>query len=338
MGERGSRSDDSDLDSQPDESINDSGDLEAELQQRDTAITELQESLSTERKISNSLRQNIKKLDDRIGNLGDGLIDRLGTCRDLQSVLAEEKARSKTVEGELADRNERLDGLRAEAEERSQALREYQQQLDELTGKRNALQARLAESANNRIESNVSSYGGARRNSEPDPALCSLEELMAETTVLTEEDVQIEAQKLIVEEQSPEIAEVLADMVAPEQMLPNAVAEKPHDKKSSAAAHRLGTLIVSLQGRHQVKYPLYPGEMTIGRSKENDIQVNSEFVSRVHARIVTTVSGVVIEDVSSKNGVVVGSNTVERHEFEDGDTATLGTTHITYFTLSDAET
>jgi pSer/pThr/pTyr-binding forkhead associated (FHA) protein len=97
----------------------------------------------------------------------------------------------------------------------------------------------------------------------------------------------------------------------------------------------LGTLVITLQGRHQIKYPLNEGEITIGRSKQNDIQINSEFVSRVHARIITDDTGAVIEDVSSKNGVLLDSDPVTRHSFRDGDVVVLGTTLISFQAYTD---
>jgi len=342
MGEQDSRSEDRDQPQQSDDPIDGAGELEAELEQRDAAIAELQESLRVEQHVTRTLRENIKNLDDRIGSLGDGLIDRLGTCRDLQSVLADERARSEEVEGELEERNLRLSELNTQAEDRSRALSEYQEQLDELTQKRDELQVRLAASGNQGIESNALDQGVRRRSVKPERELYSLEELMAETTVLTEEDVAREESRLYDIERAPVAEDFLADMVSPDLIAPNAVGHNPNGgalgNSADPSTARLGTLVVSLQGRHQVKYPLFSGEITIGRSKTNDIQINSEFVSRAHARILMTDQEIVIEDVSSKNGIVVGATSVSRHVFNDGDTVTLGTTHITFFTSHHVET
>ncbi|MFL2546465.1 MAG: FHA domain-containing protein [Candidatus Rariloculaceae bacterium] len=81
--------------------------------------------------------------------------------------------------------------------------------------------------------------------------------------------------------------------------------------------------------RERAQASLYEGEITIGRLKDNDIQINSEFVSRAHARIVISADRAVIEDVSSKNGIVVDSTSVDRHVFSDGDMVILGTTRLT---------
>ena len=58
-------------------------DADAEIERQDQIITELQKSLEAEQRISKGLRAKFQQLDDRIGTLGDGLIDRLGSCRDL---------------------------------------------------------------------------------------------------------------------------------------------------------------------------------------------------------------------------------------------------------------
>ena len=164
--------------------------------------------------------------------------------------------------------------------------------------------------------------------------LYSLDELMAETTVLTEERREREERELEELDKAQALAAAQAEMVAPELIMPE---RPPADlpsrdgAESERAGGRLrGTLVITLQGRHQIKYPIYKDEITIGRSKENDIQINSEYVSRVHARILTTDAGVVIEDASSKNGILVASNSVQRYVFQDGDIVVLGTTRITY--------
>ena len=177
-------------------------------------------------------------------------------------------------------------------------------------------------------------YGTADSGRLREGEVYSLEELMAETIVLTDEGREIEERRIaeldLVQPASPEPAE----MVAPELMIAGASApdapppEQGEDNRTTGSG--LGTLVITLQGRHQIKYPLREGEITIGRSNQNDIQINSEFVSRAHARIITDAAGAVIEDVSSKNGVLLDSDPVKRHSFRDGDVVVLGTTLISF--------
>jgi hypothetical protein len=256
-------------------------DADAEIERQDQIITELQKSLEAEQRISKGLRENIQQLDDRIGTLGDGLIDHLGSCRDLQSALAEEKARMPAAETD-------------------------------------------SKTARTKVRFEGGPYGTADSGRLREGEVYSLEELMAETIVLTDERREIEERRIaeldLVQPASPEPAE----MVAPDAPPP----EQGEDNRTTGSG--LGTLVITLQGRHQIKYPLHEGEITIGRSNQNDIQINSEFVSRVHARIIMDAAGAVIEDVSSKNGVLLDSDPVKRHSFRDGNVVVLGTTLISF--------
>ncbi|MBS0613806.1 MAG: AAA family ATPase, partial [Proteobacteria bacterium] len=47
---------------------------------------------------------------------------------------------------------------------------------------------------------------------------------------------------------------------------------------------------------------LRPGRLIIGRTPDNDIQIDSKFVSRHHCQIITTPDSCVIEDLNSTNG------------------------------------
>ncbi|HNR22932.1 MAG TPA: AAA family ATPase [Steroidobacteraceae bacterium] len=76
--------------------------------------------------------------------------------------------------------------------------------------------------------------------------------------------------------------------------------------------------------------PLRPGRVIIGRTSDNDIQVDSRFVSRHHCQIVTTAESCVIEDLNSTNGMSVRGKRVRRHVLSDGDIVMLGQHSLTY--------
>lgn len=72
------------------------------------------------------------------------------------------------------------------------------------------------------------------------------------------------------------------------------------------------------------------GRTIIGRTADNDLQLRSQFVSRHHAHVVTTPSRSVIEDLNSTNGMLIGSQRVERRELVDGDVIQLGEHRLVY--------
>ena len=76
-------------------------------------------------------------------------------------------------------------------------------------------------------------------------------------------------------------------------------------------------------GREIVK--LDKQRLTIGRSETCDIVLSSALVSRQHARISVSADGVQIEDMGSRNGVVVNGAPIERPtRLAHGDTILLG--------------
>ena len=85
-----------------------------------------------------------------------------------------------------------------------------------------------------------------------------------------------------------------------------------------------------------VRYPLAKKELTIGRSRDNDIWINSKYISRVHARIRCDGSRVTIEDAGSKNGFLVNSMPVTSHTLANGDELEIGESKFKYLDLSSA--
>lgn len=75
---------------------------------------------------------------------------------------------------------------------------------------------------------------------------------------------------------------------------------------------------------------LRPGRLIIGRTPDNDIQIDSKFVSRHHCQIITTPENCVIEDLNSTNGIYVKSKRVRKHNFNDGDVVVIGQHEIMY--------
>jgi type II secretory pathway predicted ATPase ExeA/pSer/pThr/pTyr-binding forkhead associated (FHA) protein len=92
----------------------------------------------------------------------------------------------------------------------------------------------------------------------------------------------------------------------------------------------LGRLLVATDGRTVHEIPLRIGRIIIGRTPDNDLQVDSRFVSRHHCQIVTTTNSCVIEDLNSTNGIYVKSKRVRRHYLNDGDVVIIGKHELIY--------
>jgi general secretion pathway protein A len=92
----------------------------------------------------------------------------------------------------------------------------------------------------------------------------------------------------------------------------------------------LARIIVAHGGEHVEERPLRIGRMIIGRTVENDVLIDSKYISRHHCQITSTAEGSVLEDLNSTNGVYVKSKRVRRHHLNDGDVVVLGKHEIMY--------
>jgi type II secretory pathway predicted ATPase ExeA/pSer/pThr/pTyr-binding forkhead associated (FHA) protein len=106
-----------------------------------------------------------------------------------------------------------------------------------------------------------------------------------------------------------------------QQILP--VADRPPESS-------YGRLLLSRQGENLGTHVLKAGRFIIGRTAENDLQVDSKFVSRHHAQIITTKNSSVMEDLNSTNGISYNGKRVRRRVLNDGDVIQLGEHELMY--------
>lgn len=69
---------------------------------------------------------------------------------------------------------------------------------------------------------------------------------------------------------------------------------------------------------------------TIGRTPDNDVHIDAEFISRHHAVALRAGTKTVIEDLNSTNGTYVNGQRVSRRTLKDGDLVALGTTEFRF--------
>jgi len=78
------------------------------------------------------------------------------------------------------------------------------------------------------------------------------------------------------------------------------------------------------------------GRAIVGRAPDNEIYIQSKFVSRHHAQITTDDSGCFIEDLNSTNGVFINDIKVKKYALQDGDVVSLGIHELIYTDLRQA--
>jgi general secretion pathway protein A len=98
----------------------------------------------------------------------------------------------------------------------------------------------------------------------------------------------------------------------------------------------VGRLVLSLNGVKLAEAMLVPGRLFVGRTPDNELQVDSKFVSRHHAQVVTTPDGSVIEDLNSTNGMYLHGKRVRRHKLTEGDVINLGMHDLAFFRVDAA--
>ena len=243
---------------------------------------------------------------------------------ELEKALQEAQERNKADEVLIEDQRQRLKTLGLGREESMRALADARDELQRVSRERDELLRQLARVDGVQSET-LAFMDGFPEPSEPSepPELPvpSLDDLMS--TPGNPDDpqgVRVEGH-LHLRVQAPSDAERSEEMISPELVFPEKYAATPESAEQKGAARRM---LVLLDPERPIKYPLFKETMTIGRADSCDIQLVNDFLSRVHARIVSAPNGVAIEDVESRNGIRVNEKDVKRQELRNGDIIELG--------------
>jgi type II secretory pathway predicted ATPase ExeA len=92
----------------------------------------------------------------------------------------------------------------------------------------------------------------------------------------------------------------------------------------------LGRILVATEGRTVEELQLRIGRVIVGRTADNDLQIDSRFVSRHHCQLIVSAQSCVIEDLNSTNGIYVKSKRVRRQHLNDGDVVAIGKHELIY--------
>jgi hypothetical protein len=248
----------------------------------------------------------------------------------LEKALKEALALNEANEERLADQRQRLKLLGMGREETMRALAEAREQLRQLSIERDELRQKLT-----RVDSvqtaTIALPEEERDNSQSTAAqVPSLDELMTALGSIETRNAPdgILHQRVQGESESDDSEEMISPaLVFPEEYAANA---KPASGEEAAVTR----VLVLLDAERPVKYPLFKEVMTIGRADVADIQISNGFLSRLHARIVTTADSVTIEDAESKNGIRVNAKVTPRQTLRHGDVIDLGRLRFRYIDTS----
>ncbi|MCI0518517.1 MAG: FHA domain-containing protein [Woeseiaceae bacterium] len=97
-----------------------------------------------------------------------------------------------------------------------------------------------------------------------------------------------------------------------------------------SAADRITRLLIGNVDGQELRFPLFKDRLTIGRTRNNDIHLKAQYISRRHALIVTENDRTRIVDWGSKNGIAVNQQPVTEQVLRSGDIVTIGNADFRY--------
>jgi len=254
----------------------------------------------------------------------------------LEKALKQALALNEANEARLADQQQRLKLLGSGREETMRALADAREQLRRMSIERDELRKKLA-----RIDS-VQTETIALPEDEVDTSASMIAGKMPSLDDLMSALGHVEAPRsgdgiLHQSVQRASDSDGSEEMISPVLVFPEeyaATAATSGEQKTPASR-----MLVLLDAERPIKYPLFKEVMTIGRADIADIKIENGYLSRLHARIVTTADTVTIEDAESKNGIRVNAKVTPRHALRHGDVIDLGRLRFRYIDTSaeDAE-
>ena len=292
---------------------------------RNADVARIQQALDAEMATSAALRESLDALRKQVTEIEATFSRRLD----------EATRRSAAAEHKLSDQQQRLASLGNGREETMRQLAETRDELRRVTAERDDLRRQYA-----RVDGIQTATVALSEEEIEEPSihqsLASIEELMASLSSIEEGGLvhgggHLHTRVSLDEEESH-------IMIAPELVFTEEDghdgpgSHKPEEKEESGkpVPGPTSRVLVFLDSDQPIKYPLYKEVMTIGRSDQADIQVTGDFISRVHARLVSTQEGVTVEDLKSKNGIKVNSKLTERQLLKHGDVIGVGKVRFTF--------
>jgi len=94
---------------------------------------------------------------------------------------------------------------------------------------------------------------------------------------------------------------------------------------------------VRCDGEQTGEFFFESGRIIIGRAPDSEIYVNSKFVSRHHAQLVSSAEGCFVEDLNSTNGISLNGKSVKKQLLEDGDIISIDENEFVYNDLRESD-
>ncbi len=97
----------------------------------------------------------------------------------------------------------------------------------------------------------------------------------------------------------------------------------------------LGVLVIRSGDLTGARFTISKDTTKIGRNPDSDILFDDISVSRSHAEIVNSKSGLVVRDLGSLNGTYINQNLTEQSPLRHGDELQIGKFRMVFFSKAD---
>ncbi len=329
--------------------------LQDEIDHRDGQIRELQEDLRERGQRIAALEQEINNFASALARREDRIreLDRVcaGLKREVGSLAVRLQAHGESVSPELLSSAETaapaaepseevqalLDGQRARIEQLESELAALRTQLQERTAALERAEARNAESQSlvesaqaqvQELEARVADQEDALRllQEELNASVRRAQELEADLHAAEDAILRLEGELRAKArlEAMPSASAAYPDGF--QQSVPGADGEEGPAEIVPEGATRL---LIRMDGDSEVVHVL-GRKTTVGRTPDNDLQIDAKFISRHHAVILAGPAYTIIEDLNSTNGVLVNNRRITRQALRDGDIVVIGKTQFRY--------
>ena len=278
----------------------------AALEQVRSRNTELESTLIAERR--------------RVGQLEDELAAARRETQDWGSALKNAQQERDAHLARLGAAEARVRELEERATEHLETVRVLQTEANTGTARARELEGdlRAAEDAVNRLESEARARNA--RVEELERAIFQWRTTREEARHTATDTAANQGLRAAAREASDTGAPAAAQP-APESAAP--AAPQPAPAAPEPAPESAARVLIRTEEGREVAHVL--GRRTsIGRTPDNDLQIDAKFISRHHAVILVGPVHSIIEDLNSTNGVYVNGRRITRNTLKDGDAVLFG--------------
>lgn len=296
---------------------NSAGDIDKEMAAYQAIEDAISSQLETSEALSSSLQEQLAQLLSEQSELAQALQpdqnpdEQVERAQAENAKLAEQLSEKDALLEQLGEQLRDAEVMRETAGHSDEKHAELLEELEATRRRLTTMQQEFAREAeqNHELQSQLLDYS-------------DIQDQLGEQLLLMRE---LEA-KLSVAEQERDA--LLAEPQMPgKELQQGAAMSEPPARRSDPEKFADGSMLTLMLDKKPVMQPIrteYGAKLIIGRAEDNDIFIDSEFVSRHHALLFSNEKGLWIEDLNSTNGTLVNGQKFGTCQLDDGDLVSIG--------------